>query len=75
MRGHFDPNTLQARLKVATSQAEEEAESIAEKFLSGNITVEEFNKSYMSVRKLSHLRKVKEEKLSHYLLNGAGGNF
>ena len=33
--GQFDPNTLQARLKVATSQAEEEAESIAEKFLSG----------------------------------------
>ena len=35
LRAQFDPSALQARLKVAASQAEEESENIAEQFLSG----------------------------------------
>ena len=35
LRSKFDPSGLQANLKVAAMQAEEEAESVAESFLDG----------------------------------------
>ena len=35
VRKAYDPQTLQANLKVAAQQAEEEAETIAEEFIEG----------------------------------------
>lgn len=63
LRQFYDIRHIQDNLKVAALQAEEESESIAERFLEGKITVEEFKKNYMSKRKLSHLRHAKEERL------------
>jgi ESCRT-I complex subunit VPS37 len=60
----FDSQVLQDNLKVAALEAEEKSESIAEEFLEGKIPVEEFTKSFMQHRTLSHLRRAKEEKCS-----------
>lgn len=64
LHAKFDLNLTADNLKVAALQAEEHAEAIAEQFLSGQITVEEFNEKYMAARKLCHLRRAKEDKLS-----------
>uniref|UniRef100_A0A669ERR3 VPS37A subunit of ESCRT-I n=1 Tax=Oreochromis niloticus TaxID=8128 RepID=A0A669ERR3_ORENI len=56
-------NTLQARLKVAAHQAEEESEETAENFLEGRIDIDEFLNSFMEKRTLCHSRRAKEEKL------------
>lgn len=64
LHAKFDLSFTADNLKVAALQAEEQAETIAEHFLSGQMTVEEFNEKYMAARKLCHLRRAKEEKLS-----------
>uniref|UniRef100_A0AAX7STX1 VPS37 C-terminal domain-containing protein n=1 Tax=Astatotilapia calliptera TaxID=8154 RepID=A0AAX7STX1_ASTCA len=56
-------STLQARLKVAAHQAEEESEETAENFLEGRIDIDEFLNSFMEKRTLCHSRRAKEEKL------------
>uniref|UniRef100_A0A3P9JK03 VPS37A subunit of ESCRT-I n=1 Tax=Oryzias latipes TaxID=8090 RepID=A0A3P9JK03_ORYLA len=56
-------STLQARLKVAAHQAEEESEDTAENFLEGGIEIDEFLTSFMEKRTLCHSRRAKEEKL------------
>ncbi|TNN35326.1 Vacuolar protein sorting-associated protein 37A [Liparis tanakae] len=56
-------NTLQARLKVAAHQAEEESEETAENFLEGRADIDEFLSSFMENRTLCHSRRAKEEKL------------
>uniref|UniRef100_A0A8D2ZF94 VPS37 C-terminal domain-containing protein n=1 Tax=Scophthalmus maximus TaxID=52904 RepID=A0A8D2ZF94_SCOMX len=56
-------NTLQARLKVAAHQAEEESEETAENFLEGRTDIDEFLTSFMEKRTLCHSRRAKEEKL------------
>uniref|UniRef100_A0A3Q2EIK0 VPS37A subunit of ESCRT-I n=1 Tax=Cyprinodon variegatus TaxID=28743 RepID=A0A3Q2EIK0_CYPVA len=56
-------STLQARLKVAAHQAEEESEETAENFLEGRIDIDEFLTSFMEKRTLCHSRRAKEEKL------------
>lgn len=56
-------STLQARLKVAAHQAEEESEETAENFLEGRIDIDEFLSSFMEKRTLCHSRRAKEEKL------------
>lgn len=43
-------STLQARLKVAAHQAEEESEETAENFLEGRIDIDEFLNSFMEKR-------------------------
>lgn len=58
----FSPQALQDNIKVAALEAEEAAEAVAEDFLEGKITIDEFNKTFMARRTLSHLRRVKEEK-------------
>ncbi|XP_077426662.1 vacuolar protein sorting-associated protein 37A isoform X4 [Vanacampus margaritifer] len=55
--------TLQARLKVAAHQAEEESEETAENFLEGRTDIDEFLTSFMEKRTLCHSRRAKEEKL------------
>uniref|UniRef100_A0A3B3ZF55 VPS37 C-terminal domain-containing protein n=1 Tax=Periophthalmus magnuspinnatus TaxID=409849 RepID=A0A3B3ZF55_9GOBI len=56
-------STLQARLKVAAHQAEEESEETAENFLEGRTDIDEFLSSFMDKRTLCHSRRAKEEKL------------
>nr|XP_020474080.1 vacuolar protein sorting-associated protein 37A [Monopterus albus] len=56
-------STLQARLKVAAHQAEEESEETAENFLEGQTDIDEFLASFMEKRTLCHSRRAKEEKL------------
>lgn len=56
-------STLQARLKVAAHQAEEESEETAENFLEGRTDIDEFLSNFMEKRTLCHSRRAKEEKL------------
>uniref|UniRef100_A0A3Q3XC42 VPS37 C-terminal domain-containing protein n=1 Tax=Mola mola TaxID=94237 RepID=A0A3Q3XC42_MOLML len=56
-------STLQARLKVAAHQAEEESEVTAENFLEGRTDIDEFLTRFMEKRTLCHSRRAKEEKL------------
>ncbi|KAG7485694.1 hypothetical protein JOB18_015902 [Solea senegalensis] len=58
-------STLQARLKVAAHQAEEESDETAENFLEGLTDIDEFLTSFMEKRTLCHSRRAKEEKLQH----------
>jgi len=67
VREQFSPSSLQVNLKVAAVEAEEQAEKIAEEFLDGKHSVQEFNKKYMERRKLAYLRKAKEEKLGQLM--------
>ncbi|NXK78884.1 VP37A protein, partial [Amazona guildingii] len=57
------PSALQARLKVAAHEAEEESDTIAEDFLEGKTEIDEFLSSFMEKRTLCHCRRAKEEKL------------
>ncbi|XP_037109082.1 vacuolar protein sorting-associated protein 37A isoform X3 [Syngnathus acus] len=56
-------STLQARLKVAAHQAEDDSETTAENFLEGRTDIDEFLTSFMEKRTLCHSRRAKEEKL------------
>uniref|UniRef100_A0A8B9HGB6 VPS37A subunit of ESCRT-I n=1 Tax=Astyanax mexicanus TaxID=7994 RepID=A0A8B9HGB6_ASTMX len=56
-------SALQARLKVAAHQAEEESEETAESFLEGKTDIDDFLTSFMEKRTLCHSRRAKEEKL------------
>ncbi|XP_053559896.1 LOW QUALITY PROTEIN: vacuolar protein sorting-associated protein 37A [Bombina bombina] len=56
-------SALQARLKVAAHEAEEESDSIAEDFLEGKIEIEDFLNVFMEKRTCCHSRRAKEEKL------------
>lgn len=56
-------SALQARLKVAAHQAEEESEETAENFLEGKTEIDDFLGSFMEKRTLCHCRRAKEEKL------------
>ncbi|KAL4640557.1 vacuolar protein sorting-associated protein 37A [Arapaima gigas] len=56
-------STLQARLKVAAHQAEEDSEKTAEDFLDGKTEIDSFLTSFMEKRTLCHCRRAKEEKL------------
>lgn len=56
-------SALQARLKVAAHQAEEESDETAENFLEGKAEIDDFLTSFMEKRTLSHSRRAKEEKL------------
>ncbi|XP_048851830.1 vacuolar protein sorting-associated protein 37A [Brienomyrus brachyistius] len=56
-------SALQARLKVAAHQAEEESEETAEHFLERKTDIDDFLASFMEKRTLCHCRRAKEEKL------------
>ncbi|NXY27490.1 VP37A protein, partial [Pomatorhinus ruficollis] len=57
------PSALQARLKVAAHEAEEESDTIAEDFLEGKTEIDGGVSSFMEKRTLCHCRRAKEEKL------------
>ncbi|KAM8939800.1 vacuolar protein sorting-associated protein 37A isoform 2-T2 [Pelodytes ibericus] len=56
-------SALQARLKVAAHEAEEESDNIAEEFLDGKTEIDDFLNTFMEKRTSCHSRRAKEEKL------------
>ncbi|KAG8592253.1 hypothetical protein GDO81_000445 [Engystomops pustulosus] len=56
-------SALQARLKVAAHEAEEESDNIAENFLEGKTEIDDFLTLFMEKRTCCHSRRAKEEKL------------
>ncbi|XP_026284781.1 vacuolar protein sorting-associated protein 37A isoform X2 [Frankliniella occidentalis] len=61
------PASIRESLRAATRQADEESERVAEHFLSGEMNLDQFLVAYVNKRMMSHIRKVKEEKLSQQL--------
>ncbi|NWU89193.1 VP37C protein, partial [Upupa epops] len=57
------PQTLLELLQVESQKIEEESEKMAEKFLEGAVPLDSFLESFAVMRKLSHLRRVRVEKL------------
>ncbi|CAL7949329.1 unnamed protein product [Xylocopa violacea] len=76
--GEMSVDTALDLLQTAAAEIEEESETIAEKFLAGDMEVDEFLEQFLSRRKLMHLRKVKVDKLrelirkSHSAISGPG---
>nr|KAF6375766.1 VPS37A subunit of ESCRT-I [Pipistrellus kuhlii] len=60
-------SALQARLKVAAHEAEEESDNIAEDFLEGKTEIDDFLSSFMEKRTVCHCRRAKEEKLQQVI--------
>lgn len=67
LSSQYSPDTTLALLQTSAAQAEEEAEKIADKFLDGEINVEEFIQSFQSQKTIHSLRKIKSEKLTELL--------
>ncbi|NXJ72614.1 VP37C protein, partial [Rostratula benghalensis] len=63
----LQPQTLLDLLQVESQKIEEESEKMAEKFLEGEVALENFLELFVGMRKLSHLRRVRVEKLQELL--------
>ncbi|CAM9505023.1 unnamed protein product, partial [Bubo scandiacus] len=61
------PQTLLDLLQVESQKIEEESDKMAEKFLEGEVPLETFLEEFSAMRKLSHLRRVRVEKLQEIL--------
>ncbi|XP_012224404.1 vacuolar protein sorting-associated protein 37B [Linepithema humile] len=72
--GAMTVDTALDLLQAAAAEIEEESEAIAEKFLAGDIEVDEFLDQFLSRRKLMHLRKVKVDKLRELIRKGHPSN-
>ncbi|XP_006875053.1 PREDICTED: vacuolar protein sorting-associated protein 37C [Chrysochloris asiatica] len=59
----LQPGTLLDLLQVEGLKIEEESEAMAEQFLEGEVPLETFLENFFSMRVLSHLRRVRVEKL------------
>ncbi|XP_008820795.1 vacuolar protein sorting-associated protein 37C [Nannospalax galili] len=59
----LQPGTLLDLLQIEGMKIEEESEAMAEKFLEGQVPLETFLEAFSSMRTLSHLRRVRVEKL------------
>lgn len=59
----LQPETLLDLLQIEGMKIEEESEAMAEKFLEGEVPLETFLENFSSMRVLSHLRRVRVEKL------------
>lgn len=72
IRSKFDSRqkktiSFQELLQIAVSSADSACEEHVENFLNGRIDVQAFLDEYTKTKKLSALRKAKEERLSHQL--------
>ncbi|XP_019511610.1 PREDICTED: vacuolar protein sorting-associated protein 37C isoform X2 [Hipposideros armiger] len=59
----LQPGTLLDLLQIEGMKIEEESETMAEKFLEGEVPLETFLENFSTMRMLSHLRRVRVEKL------------
>ncbi|PSN53492.1 hypothetical protein C0J52_09329 [Blattella germanica] len=64
---NYTPSNIKESLRMAALRSDEESEKIAEKFLGGKMSVEQFVNKYLQKRMLSQMRKTKEEKLGNQL--------
>lgn len=60
-------DTTLALMQTSTAQADEESESIANKFLEKEIPVDSFLTQFIAKRKTAHSRRIKSEKLIEYI--------
>lgn len=60
-------DTTSAILQAAAQEAEDQSEALAEKFQNNEITIDEFINEYIEKRILTHIRKIKSEKLIEIL--------
>ncbi|XP_070554143.1 vacuolar protein sorting-associated protein 37A-like [Ptychodera flava] len=63
----YNPGAILTNLRVASMEAEEESDKIADLFLEKKLDIDTFVQQFMDKRKLSHERKGKEEKLQQML--------
>ncbi|EPQ07398.1 Vacuolar protein sorting-associated protein 37C [Myotis brandtii] len=59
----LQPGALLDLLQIEGMKIEEESEAMAEKFLEGEVPLETFLEDFSAMRRLSHLRRVRVEKL------------
>ncbi|XP_066107737.1 vacuolar protein sorting-associated protein 37C [Saccopteryx bilineata] len=59
----LQPGTLLDLLQIEGMKVEEESEAMAEKFLEGEVSLDTFLENFSAMRMLSHLRRVRVEKL------------
>lgn len=71
----FSPKNIQDLLQVAVANSDFECEGHIEKFMSKEISVQDFLSGYMEAKKLSTLRKFKEDRLSYQLNAFEKANF
>ncbi|XP_071448725.1 vacuolar protein sorting-associated protein 37B [Hetaerina americana] len=65
--GNLSSDTTLALLQTAAAETEEESETLANKFLDGDIEVDAFLDQFAILRKLMHLRRVKADKMAEIL--------
>ncbi|XP_046386384.1 vacuolar protein sorting-associated protein 37B [Ischnura elegans] len=65
--GNLSSDTTLALLQTAAAETEEESETLANKFLDGDIEVDAFLDQFAVLRKLMHLRRVKADKMAEIL--------
>ncbi|XP_033606810.1 vacuolar protein sorting-associated protein 37A isoform X2 [Cryptotermes secundus] len=63
----YAPGSIKESLRLAALHSDEESERIAEQFLGGRMSVEQFVSIYLQKRTVSQIRKTKEEKLGSQL--------
>ncbi|XP_055696415.1 vacuolar protein sorting-associated protein 37A [Lutzomyia longipalpis] len=63
----FSPQHIKELLQIAASISDSECETCAEEFLAGKIDVQSFLNTFMAAKKLSAMRKAKEERLTSQL--------
>ncbi|KAJ8675409.1 hypothetical protein QAD02_011195 [Eretmocerus hayati] len=61
--GTMTVDTALDLLQAAAAEIEEESEKVAEKFLGGDMEVDEFLDQFLTRRKIMHMRKVKVDKM------------
>ncbi|KXJ26226.1 vacuolar protein sorting-associated protein 37A [Exaiptasia diaphana] len=59
----YSLRNIHTNMEVAASEADQDSEEIADRYLLGEIKTDEFIQTFMEKRKLCHLRRAKEEKL------------
>jgi len=69
--GKVSPDTMLALLEAANQEAEEESETIADEFLNNGGDVEDFIDNFREKRKLTHLRRIKIDKMRELIAGGS----
>lgn len=63
----FAPQHIKELLQIAASNADAVCETYVEQFLNGSIDVQQFLDQYREAKRISAMRKAKEERLTHQL--------
>ncbi|KAJ1545733.1 hypothetical protein HK405_007715, partial [Cladochytrium tenue] len=60
----FAPDYLTSRIRAGTAESEELSESLAQSFLGGTMSIEDFLKNFRETRKVYHLRAARLERVT-----------